>query len=241
MGSPLSPPDARSPSPEFHTPPIEDCLIDDTVTAPSLPALVLVPPPAPEPPIPFSDAENIPPTCYANPSAPRAPLQPIEEVVSDAEDSDVVVERSEDQIGETAFSFTSGSNQGRGACHRAVHALACHPAPYPHRMQENIIPSEEHLSSRENSSNNKETIVMTSEEEAMSAPVRNPPGVRTVSFLTDHQLEPGIRALQAAQFLDQEPTFWLMQGLISTDSFTPGLEYWERDVDLGPEYDEVVE
>ena len=67
--------------------------------------------------------------------------------------------------------------------------------------------------------------------------------------------------------------FWLMQGLISADSFghyrlepaidlteeegdwmvhqlaglgdraesPPGSEYWERDGDLGPEYDEIVE
>ena len=65
--------------------------------------------------------------------------------------------------------------------------------------QENIIPNEEPLSSRESSSNDEETVVMTSEEGAMSAPVRSPPlGVRTVSFLMDHQLELGIRALQAA-------------------------------------------
>ena len=82
-----------------------------------------------------------------------------------------------------------------------------------------------------------------------------------------------IRALQAARLIDQEPTFWLMQGLISADSFScyrlelavnlteeegdrmvhqlaglgdraelpPGSEYWERDGDLCPEYDEVVE
>ena len=89
----------------------------------------------------------------------------------------------------------------------------------------------------------------------------------------DHQLELGIRALQAAWLIDQELTFWSMQGSISTDSFSHyrlelavdlteeegdqmihqlaglgdqaesplGLEYWERDGDLGPEYDEVVE
>ena len=93
-----------------------------------------------------------------------------------------------------------------------------------------------------------------------------------MSFLTDHQLELGIRALQAARLIDQEPTFWLMQGSISADSFghyrlelaidlteeegdrmvhqlaglgdraesPPGSEYWERDGDLGPEYDEVI-
>ena len=46
------------------------------------------------------------------------------------------------------------------------------------------------------------------------------PAARTVSFLTDHQLELGIRALQAARLIDQEPSFWSMQGSISADSFS---------------------
>ena len=95
-----------------------------------------VPPPAPESPIPFSNAENIPLACCANPPAPRAPLQPIDKVVSDAEDSDVVAERLEDRIGEeSALRFLTGSSQGRGACRRAVRGLARRSAPYPHRMQ----------------------------------------------------------------------------------------------------------
>ena len=92
VGSPLPPLYARSPSPEFHTPRIEVRPIEDAESVPSSPAPVLVPPPAPESPIPFSDAENIPPACCANPPASRAPLRPIEEAVSDAEDSDAVVE-----------------------------------------------------------------------------------------------------------------------------------------------------
>ena len=136
VGLPLPPPYARSPSPEFHTPPIEVCLIDNAESIPSFPAPVLVPPPAPKSPILFSNAENIPPACCANPPAPRAPLQPIEEVLSDSEYSDAVAERLEDQIGdETALSFLNGSNQGRGAHHRVVRGLACCPAPYPHHMQ----------------------------------------------------------------------------------------------------------
>ena len=112
VGLPQPPPYARSPFPEFHTPPIEVCPIEDAETPPSFPGPIPVPPPAPESPIPFSSAGNIPPACCANPPTPRAPLQPIEEVVSDAEDSDVVVERLEDQIGdETALSFLTGSNQ----------------------------------------------------------------------------------------------------------------------------------
>ena len=128
VGLPLPPPYARSPSSEFHTPPIEVRPIDNTKSVPSSPA--------PESPIPFSYAENIPPACCANPPAPRAPLQPIEEVVSDAKDSDAVVERFEDWIGdETTLSFLTGSNQGRGVHCRAVHGLAHHAAPYPHHMQ----------------------------------------------------------------------------------------------------------
>ena len=112
------------------------------------------------------------------------------------------------------------------------------------------------------------------EEGVINAPPRSlTPAARTVSFLTDHQLDLSIRALQAARLIDQAPAFWLMQGSITADSFghyrlelavdlteeegdqmvyqlaghgdqaesPPGSEYWERDGDLGPEYDEVVE
>ena len=115
---------------------------------------------------------------------------------------------------------------------------------------------------------------MTSEVGVISVPRWSlTPAARTVSFLVDHQLEPVIRTLQTAQLINQEPTFWLMQGSITADSFgcyrlelavdlteeegdhmvhqldglgdqaeSPlGSEYWERDGDLGPEYDKVVE
>ena len=51
VGLPLPPPYARSSSPEFHTPPIEVCPIDNPESIPSSPA--------PKSPIPFSDAENM--------------------------------------------------------------------------------------------------------------------------------------------------------------------------------------
>ena len=141
VGSPLPPPYERSTSPEFHTPPIKVHPINDTESVPSSPSPVSVPPPAPESPTPFSDAENVPPACCANPPAPRALLQPIEEVVSDAKDSNAVAERLEDQIGdETALSFLNGSNQGRGARHRAVCAIGHHPTLYPHRIQPGECP-----------------------------------------------------------------------------------------------------
>ena len=54
VGSPLPPPYARSPSLEFHTPPIEVCPIEDAETPPSSPGPIPVPPPAPKSPIPFS-------------------------------------------------------------------------------------------------------------------------------------------------------------------------------------------
>ena len=76
VGSPMPPPYARSSSPEFHTPPIEVCLIEDAETPPSSPGPVPVPPPAPESPVLFSNAENIPPACCANPPAPELHYNP---------------------------------------------------------------------------------------------------------------------------------------------------------------------
>ena len=86
-------------------------------------------------------------------------------------------------------------------------------------------------------------------------------------------MELGLRSLHSSRFLDQNLSFWLMQGLITADSFghyrlelsvdlteeegdqlmhqlaglgdraesPPGSEYWERDGELGPEYNEVIE
>ena len=140
--------------------------------------------------------------------------------------------------------------------------------------KQEIIPGQGSLNSRENNSSDKGTVTMTLEEGVISIPPRSPtPAARAVSFLTDHQLELGIRALQAAWLINQEPLFWSMQGSITADSFghyrpelaidlteeegdqivhqlaglgdraesPPGSEYWERDGDLGPEYDEVIE
>ena len=195
--------------------------IEDTETSLSSPGQIPVPPPAPESPILFSNAENIPLACCANHPAPRALLQPIEEAVSDAEDSNMVAERLEDQIGdEITLHFLTGSNQGQGACHRAVHGLAYHSAPYPHRMQPGEHPRPrsfklegERLQQRRNRDYDLGRGVI-------SVPPRSPtPAARTVSFLMDHQLEPVIRTLQAAWLSDQEPLFWSMQGSISADSF----------------------
>ena len=84
-----------------------------------------------------------------------------------------------------------------------------------------IVPGQGPSNSRENDSSNKGTIAMTSEEGVISVPPWSlTPAARTVSFLMDHQLELGIGALQAAQLINQEPSFWSMQGSISADSFS---------------------
>ena len=68
VGSPQPPPYARSPSLEFHTPPIEVRSIEDAETPPPQTSLLPVPPPAPKSPILFSDAENICQEYYQNSS-----------------------------------------------------------------------------------------------------------------------------------------------------------------------------
>ena len=103
--------------------------------APVTPDPILVPPPVTSP-LPPSDVENIPPACCSNPPPPRAPLVPIEEVMSDAEDSDAIAERAEGALDEeVALSFLNWNNQGQGACHRAVCFLSHCTHPYAHRMQ----------------------------------------------------------------------------------------------------------
>ena len=86
--------------------------------------------------------------------------------------------------------------------------------------KQEITPGQGPSNLRENDSSNNRTVAMIWEEGVINAPPRSlTPAVGTVSFLMDHQLEPVIRTLQAAQLRDQEPMFWSMQGLISADSF----------------------
>ena len=98
----------------------------------------MTPDPIPIPPpvassLPPSDAENIPLACCSNPPPPCAPLVPIEEVMSDAEDSDTMVERVEQALDkEIALSFLNRNNQGRGACRQAVCSLSHRTHPYAH-------------------------------------------------------------------------------------------------------------
>ena len=122
-------------SPEFHTHSIEVRSLGSISSAPTTPEPIPVPPPVASPLAP-SNAENIPPACCSNPPPPRAPLVPIEEVISDAEDSDAIAERAEEALDEeVALDFLNWNNQGRGAHRWAVHSLSHRTHPYAHRMQ----------------------------------------------------------------------------------------------------------
>ena len=134
VGSPDLPDVPASPeySPKFHTPSIEVRSLGTVSSAPSTPEALPIPPPVGSP-LPPSDAKNIPPTCCSNPPPPRTLLVPIEEVMSDAEDLDVMAERAEQALDkEVALSFLNQNNQGRGACRQAVHSLSCRTHPYAH-------------------------------------------------------------------------------------------------------------
>ena len=97
-----------------------------------------------------------------------------------------------------------------------------------------ITPGPGPSNSRENNFSNEGTVAMIWEEGVINAPPWSPtPAVRIVSFLMDHQLEPVIRTLQAAQLRDQEPMYWSMQRSISADSF--GRYRFELAVDLTEE------
>ena len=137
VGSPDFPEVPASPeySLEFHTPSIEVRSLGTVSSAPMTPDPILVPPPVASP-LPPSDAKNIPPACCSNPPPPCAPLVPIEEVMSNAEDSDSMVERAEQALNEEiALSFLNRNNQGRGARRQAVCSLSHRSHPYAHRMQ----------------------------------------------------------------------------------------------------------
>ena len=137
VDSPALPAVPASPeySPEFHTPSIEVQSLGTVSSAPSMLEPIPVPPPVTSP-LPSSDAENIPPSCCSNPPPPHAPLVPIEEVMSDAEDSDAMAERAEQALDEeVALSFLNWNNQGRGARRQAVRLLSHRVHPYAHRMQ----------------------------------------------------------------------------------------------------------
>ena len=134
VGSPDLPEVPASPeySPEFHTPSIEVRSLGTVSLAPATLDPIPIPPPVASP-LPPSDAENIPLACCSNPPPPCAPLVPIEEVMSNAEDLDAMAERAEQAPEEEiALSFLNWNNQGRGACRQAVCSLSCCTHPYAH-------------------------------------------------------------------------------------------------------------
>ena len=96
VGSPQPPPYARSPSPEFHNPPLEFMPVVDLPSSPPSPTALPVPPPVSQSPIPFPEQENAPPACCAIPPTTEGPLVPIEVESDHAEGSGAVTEGSMD-------------------------------------------------------------------------------------------------------------------------------------------------
>ena len=106
-------------SPEFHTPSIEVQSLGSVSSAPTTPEPIPVPPP-----------------CCSNPPPPRALLVPIEEVTSDAEDSDTIAKRAEEALNqEVTLGFLNWNKQGQGAHRWAVCSLSHHAHPYTHQIQ----------------------------------------------------------------------------------------------------------
>ena len=92
VGSLQPPPYARTPSPEFQTPPQEFMPVMDLPASPPSPTALPVSPPVSQSPIPFLEQENIPPACFANPPVAEALLIPVEVESDDAEGSEEVEE-----------------------------------------------------------------------------------------------------------------------------------------------------
>ena len=100
VGFPFSPSmPAPAKSLDFHTPNIEVQSLGDMLSYPPSPNPIPIPPPTASP-LPPSDVKNVPPPYCANLLPPYAPLMLIEEVMSDAEDSDTITERAEEALDE---------------------------------------------------------------------------------------------------------------------------------------------
>ena len=115
VGSPQPPPYARTPSPEFQTPPQEFMPVVDLPSAPPSPAALPVPPLVSQSPIPFLEQEKAPPACCAVPPTTEGPLVPIEVESDDTEGSGEVEESTMDQVDEGAVSQLWRNNQSRAA------------------------------------------------------------------------------------------------------------------------------
>ena len=131
VGSPQPPPYARTPSPEFQTPPQELMPVMDTPLSPPSPTALPIPSPISQSPIPFLDQENIPSSCCANPPTTEGLLVPIES--DDTEGLEEVEESIMDQVDEGAIPPLWRNNQSRAAGWRVVRASnLVHPHPYAH-------------------------------------------------------------------------------------------------------------
>ena len=188
-----------------------------TVSSASLtPDPIPVPPPVTSP-LPSSDVENIPPACCSNPPPPCIPLVPIEEVMSNAEDSDAMAERVEQALDEEiALSFLNQNNQGRGARRQAVCSLSHRTHPYAHQIQPgDHRPRRRGGISMASTSNGPASITaLGGALEGMSPHRRvHPMGVTTTSFLTDFQMDGILRGLQ--MLLPHCPlSLWSLQGAV---------------------------
>ena len=133
VGLPQPPPYARSPSPEFHTPPLEFMPVADLPSSPPSPTALPIPPPVSQSPVPFPEQENTPLACCAIPPTTEGPLVPIEVESDDAEGSGAVMEGTMDRVDEEAIPQLWRNNQSRAAYRRAVRASnLVHPHPYAH-------------------------------------------------------------------------------------------------------------
>ena len=133
VGLPQPPPYARSPSPEFHTPPLEFMPVVDLPSSPPSPTALPIPPPVSQSPILFPEQENVPSACCANPPMTEGPLVPIEVESDDAEGSGEVEEGTIGRVDEEAIPQLWRNNQSRAAGQRVVCASnLVHPHPYAH-------------------------------------------------------------------------------------------------------------
>ena len=133
VGSPQPPPYARTPSPEFQTPPQEFMPVMDIPLSPPSPTALPIPPPVSQSPIPFLDQENTPPSCCANPLVTEAPLIPVEVESNDTEGSGEVEESAMGRVDEEVITQLWRNNQSRAAGRRVVRASnLVHPHPYAH-------------------------------------------------------------------------------------------------------------
>ena len=131
VGSPQPPPYARTPSPEFQTPPQEFMPVVDIPLSPHSLTALPVPPPVSQSPIPFLDQENTPPSCCDNPPVTEAPLIPLEVKSNDVEGSGEVEESAMGRVDEEAITQLWRNNQSRAAGRRMVRASnLVHPHPY---------------------------------------------------------------------------------------------------------------